>query len=137
MLKKYFLSLQKPFVFGFKFLLVLLIIIDIFQPKLVFANGLQPPLILVGIENVKSFDQKDLDVSEKQAKQASKKIFKGLEQAKAQVGNQQTRREAMDYGHEKASEKLEDLANKAKAADTPDDLNPVDQMFLKNIQTKK
>jgi hypothetical protein len=32
---------------------------------------------------------------------------------------------------------LEDLANKAKAADTPDDLNPVDQMFLKNIQTKK
>jgi hypothetical protein len=106
MLKKYLLSLQKLVVFGFTFLLVLLIIIDIFQPKLVFANELQPPLILVGIENVKSFDQKDLDVSEKQAKQASKKIFKGLDQAKAQVGNQQTRREAMDYGHEKASEKL-------------------------------
>jgi pantothenate synthetase len=76
-------------------------------------------------------------MSEKQAKQASKKIFKGLEQAKAHVGDQQTRREAMDYGHEKASEKLEDLADRAKAADTPDDLNPVDQMFLKNIQTKK
>ena len=131
------MSLQKLFVFGFTFLLVLLINIDIFQPKLVFANELQPPLILVGIENVKSFDQKDLDVSEKQAKQASKKIFKGLEQAKAQVGNQQTRREAMDYGHEKASEKLQDLADRAKAADTPDDLNPVDQMSLKNIQTKK
>jgi hypothetical protein len=137
MLKKYFLSLQKLIVFGFTFLLVLLIITDIFQPKSVFANELQPPSIWVGIENVKSFDRKDLDVSEKQAKQASKKIFKGLEQAKAQVGNQQTRREAMDYGHEKAGEKLEDLANKAKAADTPDDLNPVDQMFLKNIQTKK
>jgi hypothetical protein len=136
MLKKYFLSLQKLFT-GFAFLLVLLIITDIFQPKLVFANELQPPSILAGIENVKSFDRKDLDLSETQAKQASKKIFKGLEQAKAQVGNQQTRREAMDYGHEKASEKLEDLANKAKAADTPDDLNPVDRMFLKNIQTKK
>lgn len=114
-----------------------MIITDVFQPKLVFANELQPPLILVGIENVKSFDQKDLDVGEKQAKQASKKIFKGLEQAKAQGWNQQTRREAMDYGHEKASKKLEDLADRAKAADTPDDLNPVDQMFLKNIQTKK
>jgi hypothetical protein len=137
MLNKCFLLLQKLVVSGFVFLLIFLATIDIFQPQFVFANELRQPSSLVSLENVKSFDQKDLDMSEKQAKQASKKIFKGLEQAKSHVGDQQTRREAMDYGHEKASEKLEDLADRAKAADTPDDLNPVDQMFLKNIQTKK
>jgi hypothetical protein len=137
MLNKCFLLSQKLVVSGFVFLLILLTVIDSFQPQLVFANELQQPSRLVGLENIKSFDQKDLDVSEKQAKQASKKIFKGLDQAKTQVGDQQTRREAMDYGHDKASEKLKDLADRAKAADTPDDLNPADQMFLKNIQTQK
>jgi hypothetical protein len=139
MFQKYYLSLKKFIVFqltGVMIFLAIIGIIGIAQSRSVFATVLEQPLALVSPENVQSFSQKDLDMSEERAKQASKGVFKGLEQAKAQVGDQQTRREAMDYGHEKASEKLENLADRAKAAETPDDLNPADRMFLKNIQSK-
>jgi hypothetical protein len=60
MLNKCFLLLQKLVVSGFVFLLIFLATIDIFQPQFVFANELRQPSSLVSLENVKSFDQKDL-----------------------------------------------------------------------------
>jgi hypothetical protein len=75
----------------------------------------------------------DLDAGAEQAKQASEGIFQGLEQAKEEVGKTQTRKQSMDYGHQKASDKLEELAERTQAAQTPEDLNPADRMFVKNL----
>jgi hypothetical protein len=102
------------------------------QTQLVLTDIFRQPLP----NDSSSFDRQDLDEGKKQAKQASKDVFKGLKQAKEQVGKTQTRKQAMEEGHQKASAKLEDLADRAKAAQTPEDLNPVDRTFLKNLQGK-
>ncbi len=75
----------------------------------------------------------DLDAGAEQTKQASKDIFQGLDQAKEEVGKTETRKQSMDYGHQKASGKLEELAERTQAAQTPEDLNPVDRIFVKNL----
>lgn len=116
------------------FVILILVNILIVQPQTLLPDVFRQPLS--DNNNSQPFNQQDLEEGESQAKQASKDIYKGLKQAKDGVGKTQTRKEAMDYGHKNASNKLEDLAERAKAAQTPEDLNPVDRAFLKNLQNK-
>lgn len=114
------------------FMLFLCINLVVAQTQIVFTDVFRQPLP----NNSSSFDRQDLDEGKNQAQQASKDVFKGLKQAKEQVGKTQSRKQSMEEGHQKASAKLEDLADRAKAAQTPEDLNPVDRTFLKNLQGK-
>lgn len=78
--------------------------------------------------------QQDLEAGAAKAEKAAEDIFRGLEPAKEQIGKTQTRKQGMDYGHQKASQKLENLADRARHAETPGDLNPVDQRFLEDVK---
>jgi hypothetical protein len=106
------------------------------QPSEAFAAVLPQYPIFANIQDTQLLNQQDPDLgaAAEQTKQASKDVFQGLEQAKKEVGKTQTRKQAMDYGHQKASDKLEELAERAEAAQTPEDLNPADRMFLKNLR---
>jgi hypothetical protein len=102
----------------------------VMQPQEVLAAVSSQPLLLTNVQNEQISKQQ---LKPEAAEQASKDIFRGLDRAKEQVGETETRKQAMEFGHQKASEKLEDLANRAEAAQSPEDLNPAERNFLKNL----
>lgn len=115
--------------------LLLGLCLAIASSPVVFAATPSQHVFFADIQSGKLPDQQglDLDAGAEQTKQASKGIFQGLEQAKEEVGKTETRKQSMDYGHQKASAKLEELAERTQAAQTPEDLNPADRMFVKNL----
>ena len=67
-----------------------------------------------------------------QAEAASEQVFEGLETTKMLVGKRASRNQAIEHGREKASEKLSELAKKAKT--DPESLNDSERKALEQLE---
>jgi hypothetical protein len=74
----------------------------------------------------------------RRAEKASEKVFQGLETTKRKIGKTERRKEAIEHGREKASGKLESLADKARRAqESGETLTPVEKKILKRLPTEE
>lgn len=69
---------------------------------------------------------------------ASDKIYEGLDTTKDIIGKTEGRKQVIEQGRQKASQKLEALADKAKSADNPDAaLTKQEKMVIDQLQDKQ
>lgn len=72
-----------------------------------------------------------------QAEKASDQIYEGLDTTKRIIGKTDERNQIIQAGREKASKKLEDLADKARSAqETGESLPPQEQKTIERLQQK-
>ncbi|MBD0268866.1 MAG: hypothetical protein ICV77_11310 [Cyanobacteria bacterium Co-bin8] len=76
----------------------------------------------------------DLEKAAEKAEQLSKDVFSGQETTMRIKGKTPQRNEAILHGRETASQKLRDMAERARSADAPADLSPKESRVLKNYQ---
>ncbi|HEY9734751.1 MAG TPA: hypothetical protein V6D06_00665 [Trichocoleus sp.] len=76
----------------------------------------------------------DLQTAAKKADQLSKDVFSGVDTTMQMKGKTQQRNEAILHGRETASQKLREMADRAREADAPADLNPKESRVLKHYQ---
>lgn len=76
----------------------------------------------------------DLDQAAEKAEEASSTIFDGLETTKRIKGKTPMRNEIIEEAREHASEKLEDIADRARSANSPQELSPKENLILKRYQ---
>lgn len=94
-------------------------------------------LITQGISDT-SQSNVDLDKGIDAAQQAPDQIYEGLDQTKKIIGKTEKRNEIIQEGRDKASEKWESLAEKARAAQDSDvELSPVEEHTLKHLTNSK
>jgi len=77
----------------------------------------------------------DLDRAAESAERASDQIFEGLEETKEKIGKTEGRKEVIQKARERASEKWQSVADKARDAQrNPNtELSPVEQKNLKRL----
>ncbi|MBD1911643.1 MULTISPECIES: hypothetical protein [unclassified Leptolyngbya] len=81
----------------------------------------------------------DLDAGIDAAQQAPDQIYEGLDKTKKIIGKTEKRNEIIQEGRDKASDKWQSLADKARAAQNSDDveLSPVEEHTLKHLTNSK
>lgn len=76
----------------------------------------------------------DLDKAANQAEKFSEKAYDGLETTKEIIGKTEARKEAIEDARTKASNKLQDLAERTRQAkESEDTLSETDKRFLRHI----
>ncbi|HEY9662695.1 MAG TPA: hypothetical protein V6C65_29930 [Allocoleopsis sp.] len=80
-------------------------------------------------------DAAQLDQAADKAEQASDKIFDGLDTTKQIIGKTDVRNRVIETGRDKASRKLESIAEKARSTkQSGDSLSPTEQRVVNQLQ---
>ncbi|MBD2485467.1 hypothetical protein [Planktothrix sp. FACHB-1365] len=100
----------------------------------VFAKSLTPEADFYHVQGGNT-ENLDLQKASDAAKNASEKVFDQLDTTKKVVGKTEKRNEAIEDARNIAHKKLNDQADRAKAAKNPDaSLGPNDKLFYKGLQ---
>ncbi|MEB3357931.1 MAG: hypothetical protein VKK04_14470 [Synechococcales bacterium] len=77
----------------------------------------------------------DLERATEQVERASDEIYQGLDRTKDLIGKTEPRKEAIEHGRDHARERLESLAEKARAAqERGDPLSPKEELLLQRYE---
>ncbi|MBE9142538.1 hypothetical protein [Planktothrix mougeotii] len=99
-----------------------------------FAKSLTPEADFYHVQGGNT-ENLDLQKASDAAKNASEKVFDQLDTTKNVVGKTEKRKAAIEDARKIAHKKLNDQADRAKAAENPDaSLGPNDKLFYKGLQ---
>ncbi|NJL86388.1 MAG: hypothetical protein HC886_11045 [Leptolyngbyaceae cyanobacterium SM1_1_3] len=81
-----------------------------------------------------SITAENLDAAADAVEQAAGDVYEGLETTKRIKGKTELRNQKIEEGRDHASDKLQELADKARAADSPDELSVPERRILQQYQ---
>ncbi|TVQ09907.1 MAG: hypothetical protein EA368_08530 [Leptolyngbya sp. DLM2.Bin27] len=117
-------------------MLTLAVTLILWATSLTYASdGIDPTAVAPDMVDPKQSQPLDLDQAAERAEDLSDEVYHGLETTKKIIGKTEARNRAIEQGRSTASGKLEDLADRARQAESVNDpvLSETDQRVLKNI----